>query len=757
MTSKELMSDYNFISKYSQKKPDGTKESWEESLDRIYSMHRVKYKDVLSGPDGHKLEEALNFCQKMEMDKAVLSAQRVRQFADPREHRGILRHNGKLYNCASAYMDNIERFHQTIFALLEGSGVGLSLQKEHISKLPVFHKNSGDELNSTIYKIEDSIEGWAESVRYLIRSYVTHTHKKQEFDYSDIRPKGSIIADQFLAPGPDGLRQSLEKIRDILDNATKDRPRKLLSVEIYDIIMWEADAVLSGGVRRSATIMLFSHDDEHMLSAKIGDWYIKNPQRRLSNNTVMLHRDTVTREQFDNVMKYVKEFGEPGFGFTNSIHTTFNPCYEIGKTPIIMETGETGFQYCNLTEINGSYCSSKQRLMDSVKAATILGTLQAGYDQFNYLGDITGKIVKKEALLGVSITGWMTNTDILFNEEIITEASKFSLEVNEEISKLIGINLAARITTTKPSGNASVLLGTSSGIHGDHSERYIRNIQVNKDEISGNVFKSVNPLSVENSMWSDTDNVISFPLEATDKTILKSDLLGVKQLEYVKKAQEWWVLNGHRPELSTVKGTTHNVSNTIQVPGDEWDDVADFIWENRNIFSGVSLLPTSGDLDYPQAPFQRVKTTIQLATEYGDAVLYASGLIVDQIGVFKHLWNACDTLKHSIDIKIIEDRFVEVDGEMAVIHGDNKEERIKKINQQDWVRRLSKFSMNHFNGNLDKAINCLKDVELNYRWNKLNKTLREVKWDKVDFSKEFQESSDQVATACAGGKCEINF
>ena len=755
MNSKDLMSDYNFISKYSQKKEDGTKENWSESLERIYAMHKVKYKDIISSKDGVRLLELLDFCKDMETDKAVLSAQRVRQFADPREHRGILRHNGKLYNCASSYMDRIEVFHQTIFALLEGSGVGLSLQYEHISSLPKFKRNKND--RCITYVIEDSIEGWAESVRYLIRSYVTHTNERQEFDYSKIRPKGAIIANQFLAPGPDGLRLSLEKIRDILEKATCDGPRRLLSIEIYDIIMWEADAVLSGGVRRSATIMLFSHDDKHMLSAKTGDWYINNKQRRLSNNTVMLHRDTVTREQFDSVMKYVKEFGEPGFGFTNSIYTTFNPCFEIGKTPIIMETGQTGFQYCNLTEINGTYCNSKENLMKAVKAATILGTLQAGYDQFNYLGEVTGKIVRKEALLGVSITGWMTNPDILFNEEIISEAAKYSLEVNEEVANLIGINLAARITTTKPSGNASVLLGTSSGIHGDHSEKYIRNIQVNKDEISGKVFASVNPFAVQDSVWSNTDSVISFPLKADDKTILKNDLLGVKQLEYVKKAQEWWVLNGHRPELATVGGTTHNVSNTIQVPPDSWDEVADFIWENRGILSGVSLLPTSGDLDYPQAPFQKVKDTIDIVKEYGDAVLYASGLIVDQIGVFENLWDACDSLRYNKDISIVIDRFVEIDGEVAIIHGDNKEQKIAKVNKQDWIRRLEKFSMNHFNGNLDNAINCLKDVELNHRWNKLNKGLRTIKWDNVDFSKEFKESSDQVATACAGGKCEISF
>lgn len=461
------------------------------------------------------------------------------------------------------------------------------------------------------------------------------------FDLSNIRPKGAHISGGFKAPGPDGLRDALNKCEDLLEfevhNSKEDVA--LRSIVAYDFVMHMADAVLSGGVRRSATICLFSKDDEEMLNAKTGDWFYKNPQRGRSNNSVILLRNELTREEWKHIIQSVRDFGEPGFVLTDNLEFCYNPCVEIGMLPVYLPTMESGFEFCNLTEVNGGLCVDKETFLLACKAASILGTLQAGYTNFKFLSEATKKITEGEALIGVSITGWMNNPDVLFDEQTMIDGAEEVKYWNKKVAKLLGINQAARTTCVKPSGNASVLLGTASGIHGEHSPRYFRNVQMNEQDDVLKLISEINPKMVEHSVWSNTgtDYVVSFPIVTSENSKYKNDLLGIKQLEYVKKAQQFWVEYGTNLELCVDKRLRHNVSNTITV--DDWDEVEQYIYDNRYYFAGISLLAASGDRAYPQAPFTQVYTAQEILDMYGEASMFASGLIVDGLKAFNNnLW-----------------------------------------------------------------------------------------------------------------------
>ena len=265
----------------------------------------------------------------------------------------------------------------------------------------------------------------------------------------------------------------------------------------------------------------------------------------------------------------------------------------------------TGWQGCNLTEINGSLCTSEEAFYQSCRAAAILGTLQAGYTDFKFLPDSSREIFEREALLGVSVTGWMNNPDVLFDVDVMRHGAKIVREVNREVAELIGINPAARTTCVKPSGNASVLLKTASGIHPEHSPRYLRAVEMNKESEVAQMLKETNPYMVEDSVWStnNTDYKISFPVINQDGALYKRDNYGVDFLERVRSVQEAWVEAGTDVSLCVDPTVRHNVSNTVTVKEDQWEEVEEFLFENKDRFSGVSFLPASGDLDYHQAPF----------------------------------------------------------------------------------------------------------------------------------------------------------
>lgn len=729
-----MLSESKFYMGYSRwSDVDNRYETWDESVERVMQMHRTKYKDKMTP----ELEGLIAFAEQAYKDKRVLGAQRALQFGGEQ----LFKHESRMYNCSVSHCDRPLFFQEAMYMLLCGCGVGFSVQEHHIAKLPKVTKPSN---HVKIFVVPDSIEGWADAFGVLLSSYFVsnqpfpdYTGKTVHFDFSNIRPKGAMISGGFKAPGPDGLSDALRKCEKLLQGLTQDKQKTAVNISpivAYDFVMHMSDAVLSGGVRRSATICLFSKTDKEMLNAKTGDWYVANPQRGRSNNSVMLLRNEVTREEWAEIMKSVKQVGEPGFIFTDNLEFCYNPCVEIGMLPAL--NGESGFQVCNLTESNGAMCNTKEDLMIACKAGSILGTLQAGYTNFRYLSEVSKKIIEREALIGVSITGWMNNPDVLFNEQNMIDGAEEVKHWNRVVADLIGINHAARTTCAKPSGNASVILGTGSGIHGEHSKLYIRNVQMNEQDDVLDLIRNTNPSMVENSVWSSggTDYVVSFPVVTKDGSIYKSQLLGVKQLDYVKKAQQFWVEYGTNVDLCVDKNLRHNISNTITV--DDWDEVEQYIFDNKQWFAGISLLSAMGDKAYAQAPFTEVFTADEILAKYGDAAMLASGLIVDGLQAFnQNLWVACDT----------------INGWGEKIESESKEHLLKR----DWIRRANKFAANYFNNDKLEMTNCLKDCHNLHKWVTITRELKQLSFADELKEKSYVDANTLGGAACAGGSCEI--
>jgi ribonucleoside-triphosphate reductase len=679
-------------------------------------------------------------------------------------------------NCCTSFCDRIRFFQEAFWWLLCGSGCGFSVQKHHIAKLPEFTKkipgyNSAEwltiEEGRAIKKflVPDSIEGWADALGVLLGSYFPHREFSNyegfrvEFDYSLIRPAGSYLSSgNGKAPGPEPLRRSIEIIRKLLDGCISRKQKRLRPIDAYDIVMHTSDAVLSGGVRRSATICIFSPDDEEMIKAKTGNWFIDNPQRGRSNNSALLLRNSTKKEDFLKLIESVKEFGEPGFVWSDSTELMFNPCVEAGQWPVCIKTLESGWQVCNLCEQNGRKIKSKEDWVISARAASIIGTLQAGYTNFDYLGPVTKRIVEREALLGCSITGMMDNPEIIFDPKLQKELAKLVVTTNERLALKLGINPAARTTCIKPSGTASCVLGTGSGIHPHHAKRYLRRVQGNILEAPLLHFKKFNPQAVERSVWSanGTDEVVSFCVEVTEgKT--KNDLDAVSMLEYVKLTQANWVEAGCIKSRCTQPWLTHSVSNTINIRPDEWEAVANFIFDNRKYFSGISLLPISGDKDYPQAPMVAIYSPKELVQMYGDGMPLASGLIVDGLSAFDgNLWKACDAALNqgeSMDKPKFDSKGSKNDSVIHIEYEKHLKEYKKWKNKVDWVRRAKQFAERYFNNDVRNMTYCLKDVNNWKVFLDLKRTYTDV--DYTTMIEETDETKPMDTIACAGGACQI--
>ena len=627
MSIKSLM-NYSFVSKYARWIPEKKRrETWKESVDRVMQMMYEKYPEVNGD---------IAWAYDMMNKKRVLGSQRALQFGG----KPIFKHNARMYNCIASYADRLRFFQECMYLLLCGCGTGFSVQKHHVAKLPPLVRGKH---GTKKFIIPDTIEGWSDAVGVLVCSYfeqdelfAEYSGKNVTFDYSEIRPAGSFLSSSSgKAPGPEPLKKALLNIRRVLDKALKNLEfcateiRNLSPIEAYDIVMHSADAVISGGVRRSATICLFSPSDTDMATAKTGNWFHENPQRGRSNNSALLLRDKTSPDRFSQLMKSVREFGEPGFVWSDSKELVVNPCVEIGLYPVDIETGETGWQACNLSTINCSKIEDSDEFYDSCRAAAIIGTLQAGFNSFPYLGEVSERIIAREALLGVSMTGIMDCPEICLDPEVQRDGAKVVKETNKEFAKKIGINPAARTTCIKPEGTTSCVLGTSSGIHPHHAKRYIRRVQANKMEPIYQHLKKVNPRACEESVWSanDSDEVISFCIEVAPGSKTKNQIEALDLLEYVKSTQKNWVVHGTNKKLCAQPWLTHNVSNTINVKPSEWDDVEAFIYKNRHFFCGVSLLPITGDKDYPQAPFTAIYLPTEQVSQYGYASLFVSGLI----------------------------------------------------------------------------------------------------------------------------------
>ena len=571
----EILSDITVHMKYAKYVPTKERrETWRELVHRNKHMHWAQYEHL-----GEDFKQQITEAYEFVYDKKVLPSMRSMQFAG----KPIELSPNRIYNCAYLPIDHPASFSETMFLLLGGTGVGYSVQKHHVEQLPAIKKREDDVKR---FLVSDSIEGWADAVKALMDSFFKGS-KQIAFDFGDIRAKGArLVTSGGKAPGPDPLRIALVNIGSILNK--KEDGDKLTPLEVHDIICHIADSVLAGGIRRAALISLFSATDDEMVSSKSGDWWETNPQRGRANNSVVLLRHKVDEAFFKDLWKRVEASGagEPGFYFSNDKDWGTNPCCEIALRP---------YQFCNLCEVNVSDVKDQADYEARVKAAAFIGTLQAGYTDFHYLRDIWKKTTERDALIGVSMTG-IGSAAVLSMD--MDKAAKVVKRENARIAKLLGIKQAARCTTVKPAGTTSLTLGTSSGIHAWHNDYYIRRIRVGKNEAIYNYLAIHHPELVEDEFFRPHDTaVISAPQAAPDGSILRTES-PLETLERVKKVATEWVLPGHRRG-----NNTHNVSCTISIRDHEWESVGRWMWENRESYNGISVLPYNGGT-YKQAPFE---------------------------------------------------------------------------------------------------------------------------------------------------------
>jgi ribonucleoside-triphosphate reductase len=567
-----ILSDITVYMKYAKYNPDlRRRETWEELVTRNKQMHQAKFP---------QLHDEIEKVYKLVYEKKVLPSMRSLQFAG----KPIELNNTRIFNCSFLPIDDWRAFSEIMFLLLSGTGVGYSVQTHHVDNLPeitvpIKHKR---------YLIGDSIEGWADAIRMLCKAYFTGG-ALPIFDFRDIRPKGAqLITVGGKAPGPEPLKECLFQLQKILDR--KQTGEKLTSLEAHDMACHIADAVLSGGIRRAALIALFNLDDEDMLTCKFGNWWEENPQRGRSNNSAVVMRHKIDEEEFFKLWKKIElsGSGEPGIYFSNDKDWGTNPCCEIALRP---------FQFCNLCEVNVSDVVDQADLNARVEAAAFIGTLQAAYTDFHYLRDIWRKTTEKDALLGVGMTGIGSGAVLGLDLKSAAELAKVE---NARIAEIIGINKAARVTTVKPSGTSSLVLGTSSGIHAWHNDYYIRRIRVGKNEAIYTHLAIHHPELVEDDFFKPTiQAVISVPQSAPEGSILRTENV-IDMLERVKKFNTQWVKKGHRKGANT-----NNVSATVSIQEHEWEEVGKWMWENKETFNGLSVLPYFGG-SYTQAPFEDI-------------------------------------------------------------------------------------------------------------------------------------------------------
>ena len=574
--NRNILSDITVHMKYAKYDPAlKRRETWRELVTRNMNMHIKKYPELKD-----EIKEA--YCYVFL--KKVLPSMRSLQFAG----KPIEISPNRLYNCSYLPVEDVEAFNEIMFLLLSGCGVGYSVQQHHIKRLPNVIKPFNK--RSRRFVIGDSIEGWSDAVKVLIKSYLGEKKSSRIiFDYTDIRPKGArLVTSGGKAPGPQPLKECLTKIEGVLES--KEDGDKLTSLEVHDIVCYIADAVLAGGIRRAALISLFSAADDEMISCKSGSWWETNPQRGRANNSAVLMRHKITKEFFMDLWKRVElsGAGEPGIYFNNDKDWGTNPCCEIALRP---------YQFCNLCEVNVSDVEDQHDLNARVEAAAFIGTLQAGYTDFHYLREIWKDTTEKDALIGVSMTGIGSGSVLKLN---MNEAAAIVKKENIRVAKLIGINRSARCTTVKPAGTTSLVLGTSSGIHAWHNDYYVRRMRVGKNEAIYTYLSKSHPKLIEDEYFRPHDTaVISVPQKAPAGSILRTES-PFDTLERVKRISQEWIKPGHRSGSNT-----HNVSATVSLKQDEWDKAGEWMWENKEYYNGLSVLPYDGGT-YTQAPFEDI-------------------------------------------------------------------------------------------------------------------------------------------------------
>lgn len=758
MSVRELQK-YTAVSKYARFVEElQRRETWDETVARYRGMLQQKYP--------YRADQIARDCEAIEKFE-VMPSMRGLQFGGP----PIFQHNGRIYNCSGSCLDRLRFFAEAFYLLLCGSGVGFSVQERHLRHLPKFSKKrlKGVKLPKKKFKVPDKIEGWADTANVMMSAYheepvvgFEEYHEcEPSFDYTGIRDEGSKLSFGIgRAPGPMPLRNANERVRRLLHKVIAEGMEKLNSVTAYDIGMHYSDAVISGGVRRSATIVLFDLWDELMLLAKTGNWRATNPQRARSNNSAILVRGQVEWDQFQKLFEATRQFGEPGFYWTDHPDGIPNPCVEIGFWPFLELSPSdepvaglmknyngpvrkeddfiilSGWQMCNLTTINAKTLPHARPEKDAeflrrCEIASRLGTWQAGFADFPYLGEVTNRIVRKEALLGVSICGVMHHPDALLDPSLLTAGARRVVLTNEDEAGLINIHPAARTTCEKPDGNMGSTLGAFSGCHGGKFRKGMRLAQANRNEGPYQHFKSVNPQATEPSKWSanGTDDVVRFPVEYSG--LMESDLSAVEFLGHVRTLQAHWVGNGKVKERCTQPWLSHNVSNTVRVRDDEWDAVAKDIYDHQEFHSGVSFISVYGDRDYAQAPFTAVYDEAEQEGAYGkEAAARAHDLVVMALKEFPDLWDACD---------LVLDAW-----------GPDR----APTPAQSYVRYyLEDVADELFAGDRRRLTYCLKDYWNWRKYQELKATYREVDYSQMvekDGAANFQQE-----VACAGGNCDL--
>ena len=595
----EALSKITIFSKYAKYIPElKRRETWDEIVDRYEAMMVKKYPNLEA-----QIKDSATFIRK----KKVLPSMRALQFAGAAAEVN----NSRIYNCCFLPIDSIHSFSETMFLLLGGTGVGYSVQKHHVEQLPAIKKQ--ETFKHRNWLIEDSIMGWADAVKVLMKFYF-EGGLKPKFDFRAIRHKGArLVTAGGKAPGPEPLKICLAHIDAVMER--KEDGSKLTPLECHDILCHIANSVLAGGIRRSAMIALFSHDDEEMITCKYGNWWELNEQRGRANNSAVLERGVVGEEEFKALWKRIEASGsgEPGIYWTNNKDWGTNPCCEIALRP---------YQFCNLCEVNVSDITCQEDLNDRVTAAAFFGTLQAGFTDFHYLRDVWKMTTFRDALLGIGMTGIASGEVLKYNLEV---AAKIAVKANQLVSESIGTNEAARVTCIKPSGTTSLVLGTASGIHAWHAPHYLRTMRFNKTEDLAMYLQINHPELVEDDVLRPKDTIcVRIPVKAPEGSILRTET-AIDTLERVKRFSTEWIKPGH------VEGdNTHNVSATISINKDrnyisvnlsdgkgsrytqtddgfmdEWVAVGNWMWENREVYNGLSVLPAF-DHTYQQAPFEDI-------------------------------------------------------------------------------------------------------------------------------------------------------